>query len=547
MEQLNEHLTRSNIYALVGLLAATYFGNWILGYIHVHWQVRGLPKIHSGIEYFESGLRGQLPHIPFIVPVKQYTLDKPWKKYADVGCDLIALTQVTTSYPVYISSNPAVAQQISQAPMRFNKAVHDFRYRALDIFGKQIVSTSSGPEHKRHKAVVRGCFGEEVMENAWNKIVDALQIMLREEGVEDGGVLKGVRDVMVKTTLLVFGKSGFGIDIPWHIPHTNGSILPFPEALHSVEDSLAAQLLLPQWFMTYSPSSYLRRCAKAQRSLVFHIKQMIASRQAKLTAEHAALDKNEKVKPPTDLLGALVASQIDVQRDQGMEKGLSESEIVGNIFIFSIAGHETTAYNLTWALAFLALYPDVQEKLYEEVNSVTGGELPTYRDVKALPLCLATIYEALRLRDIVMTLTKVATEDTLLPYTKWDPSSPTPSTVTHHTHTIKKGSYIVTDTPAAELNPFFWTDPHKFDPTRHLGEPQGPFVGFSMGTRQCIGKRFAEVEQVAFISHFVKHFKILLIQQPGETWEMTKERMLHATQELTYTPANFDLKLEKRI
>lgn len=184
-----------------------------------------LPTIHSWIEFFESGARSKLPHIPFFIPVRQYTLDDPWKskvpsltphltpfgirsyhvdnadeepEYDQAQSDLIGLTQVTTSHPVYITSNPTTAQYISQKSTIFDKPVDMFRYKAINIFGKQIVSVHNGEEHRRHKGVVRGCFGGGVMQSAWEGIVGAWEVLKVAEGISGGGVVKDVKGVMIK-------------------------------------------------------------------------------------------------------------------------------------------------------------------------------------------------------------------------------------------------------------------------------------------------------------------------------------------------------------
>jgi cytochrome P450 len=73
-----------------------------------------------------------------------------------------------------------------------------FRYQAINLFGKQIVSVQTGEEHRRHKGVVRSCFNEAVMENVFERMVEAYNVMIREETLEDGGVLKGAKEAMIK-------------------------------------------------------------------------------------------------------------------------------------------------------------------------------------------------------------------------------------------------------------------------------------------------------------------------------------------------------------
>ena len=62
------------------------------------------------------------------------------------------------------------------------------------------------------------------MEVAWDEMANACEVMLREEGLEQGGTMTNVRECMIKDTLMVIGSAGFGVRVPWHIPRSNGDI-----------------------------------------------------------------------------------------------------------------------------------------------------------------------------------------------------------------------------------------------------------------------------------------------------------------------------------
>jgi cytochrome P450 len=183
--------------------------------------------------------------------------------------------------------------------------------------------------------------------------------------------------------------------------------------------------------------------------------------------------------------------------------------------------------------------------------------ISAYRDINSLPYTLACLYEALRLRDLVMTLPKLVVEDTVIPYTTWTPSGE----VSHHTRHIKAGSHIIIDSPASQRNPFHWADAEKYKPSRFIssdgsvdkntaeGSPGGKvvFTGFSLGQRQCIGKRFAEVEMIAFVVFMARNYRwepVPLFE--GETRQQIEKRMLAATEELSFTPSDFGLKFTRR-
>jgi cytochrome P450 len=162
-----------------------------------------------------------------------------------------------------------------------------------------------------------------------------------------------------------------------------------------------------------------------------------------------------------------------------------------------------------------------------------------------LPLTLAVIYESLRLRDLVMTLSKLVAEDTVIPYTTWDDAG----NIIHHTRPIKAGSHIIINSPACSRNPFAWKDVETYNPMRWIIKSDlgvNHFSGFSMGVRICIGKRMAEIEMITVIGIMCKEFKMSHVPQEGEGREEMVKRVLKGSEELNLRPPKFGLRLEKR-
>lgn len=75
-----------------------------------------------------------------------------------------------------------------------------------------------------------------------------------------------------------------------------------------------------------------------------------------------------------NLLDGLVRSKQKGGKEQGLNPELTDDEILGNLFVFTIAGHETTAVTLRFALVLLALNPNAQEYLYEAIREATYDE-----------------------------------------------------------------------------------------------------------------------------------------------------------------------------
>jgi hypothetical protein len=116
-----------------------------------------------------------------------------------------------------------------------------------------------------------------------------------------------------------------------------------------------------------------------------------------------------------DLLSNLVRSALE---NQEIGPSLSEDEIIGNVYIYLLAGHETTAHSLAWMLALLAAYPDKQEALYEEIMEHDHSGDTVLKDYPKFRYALATYYETLRLFPPVQQIPKHVEHDTAIVFEK---------------------------------------------------------------------------------------------------------------------------------
>ena len=161
-----------------------------------------------------------------------------------------------------------------------------------------------------------------------------------------------------------------------------------------------------------------------------------------------------------------------------------------------LAGTDTTATTVYWALVFLSAYPDCQAKVYREVESVLGSDgLPKYGLKATLPYLQAVIQETLRMRPpFPISITHKATEDVdLLGYT------------------LPKGTPVAANLWGVQNDPNIWENPEEFRPERHINS-KGEFVKsdrvipFSVGLRHCLGKQLAQMSLYIFMARLIQHF-----------------------------------------
>jgi len=335
-------------------------------------------------------------------------------------------------------------------------------------------------------------------------------------------------DITLPIALFAIGMAGFGRSVSWaegeNVP--KGHQLSFKDAMHTVSTYVQVKLVAPKW--AYSFSKFLRGIQLAFDELELYFQEMIDAR------------KNSEVKAERyDLLSAL----LDASEEDTEEVKLTNQELVGNIFMFLVAGHETTAHTMCFCLGLLALEQDEQEKLYQHIKSVVpNGEVPGYEYMNALSYSLAVFNETLRLFPSVNTIPKFSAEDTTLPVIRPDG--------TKGSVVVPKGSKINLNTPALHSNPRYWPDPETFNPSRFLGDwPRDAFIPFSAGPRACVGRRFFETEGVAVLTMIVSKYKIELKNPElydGLTHIEKREKLLASRPGLTLTPKSVPLVFKRR-
>jgi cytochrome P450 len=223
---------------------------------------------------------------------------------------------------------------------------------------------------------------------------------------------------------------------------------------------------------------------------------------------------------------------------------ITEQELIGNMFILLLAGHETSAHALCFTFALLALYPDEQERLYQQIKGIMVelNGMPTYEDMNRFTLSLAVLNETLRMFPPAPTIHKRTTEDTSLTVDNADGGKTT--------FPVPSGTEIEFHVPGLHYNPRYWKDPHTFRPERFLGEwPRDAFMTFSSGARGCIGRLFFETESIAVITIMMSRYSVAVKEEPefvGETFEQRYARVTAFDLGLTNAPIRVPLVFKRR-
>ncbi|KAG6874431.1 hypothetical protein C0992_007756 [Termitomyces sp. T32_za158] len=202
---------------------------------------------------------------------------------------------------------------------------------------------------------------------------------------------------------------------------------------------------------------------------------------------------------------------------------LSDEEMLGIMRVLIIAGHETTANTLSWALLELSRRPDLQAKLREEIRVVEQALIArdvsqcTTADLDSMPYLNAVLKETLRYHPVVISLMRQAAKDHVIPLSR--PVTTTSGDAITELP-IEKGQIVVTN------KDIFGEDADIFDPERWLDSRvkniasvgvMGNLFTFSGGVRACIGWKFAVIQLQAFLFELLGKYEFVATPESRDT------------------------------
>jgi cytochrome P450 len=201
-----------------------------------------------------------------------------------------------------------------------------------------------------------------------------------------------------------------------------------------------------------------------------------------------------------DILAALLAAT-----DPQTGHVFTFEELLDQTAMFFLAGHETTASSLGWAMYLVASCPDVQSRIHDEAKRVYGDGLPSFADVKRLSFTRDVFRETLRLYPSFGFIMREAAENCRM-----------------RDKTVRQGETVIVSPWLCQRHRTQWERPDVFDPDRYKTDSakqslKTSYLPFSLGPRVCLGAGFAMLEATLIISALVSRFEFSV--EPGHVPE----------------------------
>lgn len=362
------------------------------------------------------------------------------------------------------------------------------------LLGESILTTN-GPTWERQRRMLDPAFGQAKLKEVFTLMKGGSdELMRRLDQLEEGEVadieieMTHVTADIILRTILSESLEGEGARKIFH-------------AFHLFQEKAALMIQMsffhiPLWL---APRSYLiwKRSGREIRELLaVYIRQRYESYQrGEKNRHHDILQSLMEVRDPVD------------------GSAFTLVELVDQVAVLFLAGHETSASALSWALFLLAKCPEIQERLHEETCSLLGERDPEFKDVARHRQIRNVFRETLRIYPPIGFLSfRKSTNGQSL-----------------QGRDIPDGSPVAISPWLLHRHRELWDRPDEFDPDRFdngLDQPACAYIPFGQGPRICIGAAFAMQEAMLILASLTRRYRFT--PGPGPDPEPTSRLSLRS-------------------
>lgn len=375
---------------------------------------------------------------------------------------------------IFMVNDPAWVKRILvDEPKKYPK--HRIMHRMLEPLLGNSIFTTNGEIWERQRRLVDAGFGQARLRLVFPLMTAAIDDMLGRMRQVKAGEPYEVDPEMTHVTADVIFRTILSETL------TDKAAHEIFEAFNDFQVHAQRALMLSVYKL---PTYFSERASKKAAS---KIRPVIADVIAKRYAEkQAGIDQHYE-----DILAGIMEAVDPVAHDS-----FTYDEMVDQICMLFLAGHETTASSLTWSLYLISNCPDLQNAMRAEIEKIAPNRDFYFEDIKHLNVTTNVFKEALRLYPPVGFFSREATEDHCI-----------------RNKDIKTGSALLVSPWLIQRHSDHWQDPHAFIPERFDTEAgkescKHAYLPFSKGPRVCTGQGFAMQEAVLILASIVRAFEI---------------------------------------
>lgn len=378
---------------------------------------------------------------------------------------------------LYMVNKPSLVKQVMDTQAEaFPKS--NLLGEALKPLLGESIFTTSGEQWRKQRSMMDPAFAQARLNVAFPVMQAAVADMLKRLATLRDGAEYDLEVEMTHVTADIIFRTIFSV--PMEGADAKRIFTEFARF-----QAIAPRLLLPsiyglRWLVWPWDVWRSRRSAAAIRGL---LGQLIRPR----------FDAHRAGKPTdtTDILQSFLDA-----KDEVSGEGFGFEELLDQVAMLFLAGHETSASALTWAAYLMANAPDIQARMHQEVVMNLADRQPELSDMRSLELVRNVFRETLRLFPPVGFMARQS-------------SAACPM----HKKEIEQGATVVVSPWLIQRHRDLWKEPDAFNPDRYnndssLESLKQAYLPFGMGPRVCMGAAFALQEATLILASLVRYYKI---------------------------------------
>ncbi|GGZ60840.1 cytochrome P450 [Streptomyces bluensis] len=379
---------------------------------------------------------------------------------------------------IYFVFSAEGAQQVLASQAANFRKDDAFSMEMRETFGNGLLS-SLDEDHLRQRRLLSPLFTKRKVAEYARAVCDEVDAMCGEWEA-DGGTGADLNEDMSRLTVRMITRILFGSD-------AEEAAAVVRRCMPVLGTYTLKRGLMPVNLPRSFPTAANRRASAAQAELYALCDRFIDQRRG--SSDATGKDGAD------DLLTLLINARSDE------DAPLTDRELRDQALVFLLAGSDTTATSLTFAMHLLARHQDVQDSTRAEVLAALGDRRPTPKDLDAIPALERVLKEAMRLYPAAPVLIRRAAQAAVI-----------------DGYAIPAGSYVYVCPWVTHRHPSYWPDPERFDPDRFLpaqASDRSRYAWFPLGggPRSCIGNHFAMLQMKLAVAMFLQRYRFTGLEE----------------------------------
>lgn len=393
--------------------------------------------------------------------------------------------------PVVVFYKPETIEVVLSSNTLLNKS---FIYDFLRSWFKAGLITSTGMKWKRRRKLLTPAFHFRILEDFLPVINEHSTVLVQKLKRQSALGSFDMVPFITLCSLDILCETAMGKYIGAQLNNDS----PYLEALRQASEMFSSRFIRP-WLwpdMIFYRTTEGKLYEKNIMEMGTFTRNVIRERKQELIRQKNE-DGAEMKKHRRAFLDLLIHNHI-------ADGSLTEEDIREEVDTFMFAGHDTTAVGMSWTLYCIGLYPEVQNKIEEELSSIFGDDCErviTSEDIREMKYLDCVMKESQRLYPSLPLIGREIQEDIVI-----------------NGMTVPEGTACMLCTFMLHRNEEVFQNPEVFDPDRFLPENANgrhpyAYIPFSAGPRNCIGQKFAIMEQKVVLANVIRNFRVESLEE----------------------------------